>query len=524
MDPRWIVRRTLVLHGDDLFPCLDPAPYANDGNRSRKELVVMTAATYPVHVDARLDTEISRGLWLVKWLLALPHCLVLAFLWVAFAVLSVIAFFAILLTGRYPRAIFDFNVGVLRWHWRVAYYAYGALGTDRYPPFTLRDVEDYPAHLEVDYPEHLSRGLVLVKWWLLALPHYLIVALLVGGTGIYFGTAGDQGGLWTAGLIPLLVLVAGVIVLFTGGYPRPLFDLILGLNRWVLRVAGYAALMTDAYPPFQLDQGGHADGAAAAVDVVPAGASPPDSPPTSQPDGPPPATPHPAAPLGWSTGRIVSLVLGCLVALGSVGLVLGGLSLVVVDQTSRDDNGFLMTPAQTFTSATYAIASADIEMHADAPVDLTPASLLGDAKLTATAADGGEVFIGVATAGHARAYLADIEHQTVARIVDGEAQMRTSPGGAPTSRPAAADLWVVQSSGAGTQTVTWPPENGDWVVVVMNQDATRGVDVSMTAGAEVPVLSWVIGLLLTLGATGLAVAAILIAVPLRAVGRGAARR
>jgi hypothetical protein len=221
-----------------------------------EEVAAMASATEaalswspgPVRVEARLDAPLSRWLWLVKWLLAIPHYIVLAFLWIAFVVVSVLAFFVILFTERYPRGLFDFNLGVLRWNWRVAYYTYGALGTDRYPPFSLREEPDYPARLDVDYPEHLSRGLALVKWWLLAIPHYLVVGILVGSSESSWASIG---------LVGLLVLIAAVALAFTAEYPGDIFDLVVGLDRWALRVAAYAALMTDQYPPFRLDQGGH---------------------------------------------------------------------------------------------------------------------------------------------------------------------------------------------------------------------------------------------------------------------------
>ena len=238
--------------GETTPAALVSAPGGADGER---------APPYPLRLEGALDPGLGRWLWLVKWLLAIPHFIVLAFLWVAFFVVTVIAFFAILFTGRYPRGLFDFNVGVMRWSWRVAFYSYSALGTDRYPPFSL-GAEDYPATLEVAYPEQLSRGLVLVKWWLLAIPQYIVVGII--GTGVWWsgGWAGGGGwehwgwgSSWGGGLLGVLVLFAAVCLLFTGRYPRDMFRLVIGLNRWIFRVTAYAALMRDEYPPFRLDIG-----------------------------------------------------------------------------------------------------------------------------------------------------------------------------------------------------------------------------------------------------------------------------
>ncbi len=221
--------------------------------------VVAGAATEstagPVRLNARLDAPLSRWRWLVKPILVIPHVIVLAFLWVAFVATTFVAGASILFTGRYPIGIFRLNLGVLRWSWRVAYYAStGGIGTDRYPPFSLGAHPDYPATLDVDRPGELSRGLVLVKW-LLAIPHYLLLALVLGSLGWMTDVGVVE--FWVGGsLLGMLVLVAGLMLLFTGHYPGALFDIIIGVNRWLFRVVVYVALMTDEYPPFRFDQGG----------------------------------------------------------------------------------------------------------------------------------------------------------------------------------------------------------------------------------------------------------------------------
>jgi hypothetical protein len=212
----------------------------------------MATTSYPVRLEGELQPNLSRGLWLVKWLLLIPHLIVLGFLWFAFVTSTVLAFLTQLRGGRYPRRIFDFNLGVLRWTWRVNFYGYGALGTDRYPPFTLGPVPDYPARLEIEYPEEQLTGQSLLAAWVAGIPQYVVAGILGGGAGIAWAA---EHSIFT-GLVGILVLVAAISLVVNGEYPRSLFDYVVGLNRWVIRVVAYGALMTSAYPPFLLDKGG----------------------------------------------------------------------------------------------------------------------------------------------------------------------------------------------------------------------------------------------------------------------------
>lgn len=198
------------------------------------ESVDVSAETVRVRGD--FDAP-SRWLWLVKWcVLAVPHYPILILLYLVYPLLTVIAGVAILCTGRYPRPLFNFNVGVLRWSWRVMNYRFPMNSTDKYPPFTLAARPDYPGDLHVDYPEHLTRWTVLVKTWLLGLPQILVCWALEP-------------------VLQVITVIAAVMLLATGTIPQGIFDLLLGIVRWRYRVAVYVSLMRDEYPPFRMDLG-----------------------------------------------------------------------------------------------------------------------------------------------------------------------------------------------------------------------------------------------------------------------------
>jgi len=189
-----------------------------------------------VRVRGEVDAP-SRWLWLLKWcVLAVPHYPILILLYLAYPLSTVAAGVAILCTGRYPRPLFEFNVGVLRWSWRVMNYRFPMNSTDKYPPFTLASAADYPGDLEVDYPDRLKNWAVLVKW-LLAIPQVLLC--------------------WSMEApLQVLCVIAALALLFTGSIPQGAFDLLMGMVRWRYRVAVYVSLLRDEYPPFRMDLGG----------------------------------------------------------------------------------------------------------------------------------------------------------------------------------------------------------------------------------------------------------------------------
>jgi len=202
------------------------------------------ATAYPIEIRGDLDPSINRWLFLVKWVLIIPHLVVLVILGIAVVFSWLFSLVAIVFTGKYPEEFFKFNVGVLRWLWRVGFYSYQALGTDRYPPFSLQPDPTYPADLAVQYPASLQKGRTFLQWWILAIPHYLVLVIFQGGVGYRFG-----------GLQALFLIYAAIANLFKGRYPSDVFDLIMGINHWVYRVAGYVLLFTNEYPPFRLGPG-----------------------------------------------------------------------------------------------------------------------------------------------------------------------------------------------------------------------------------------------------------------------------
>ena len=428
---------------------------------------------YPARLEGHLDRP-SRWLWLIKWLLVIPHYVVLAFLWLAFGFSAVGSFVVVLFTGRYPRSLFDFNVGVIRWSWRVGFYAFAANGTDRYPPFTLHDVADYPARVEIDYPVQQRKGFPLIGWWLAGLPQYIVSGVFIGGGGAAGWTASTRswGGATWFGLIGLLVFVAVLVLLVRGEYPRSIFDFVLGLNRWVLRAVAYAAVLTPEYPPFRLDPGEDEPGGTL---TVPSARSSADQ---SRDAGP---VDRPGAP--WGPGRVAAVVLtslGLLIGLAAAGAGTAGL---VWDRTQRDSSGYLMTPSRAYSTSTFALISASYR-GGTSDGWFVARDLLGTVRVRVAASR--PVFVGIAAEGAVQTYLGSVARAEGTRFDARSADFRIQQGGSPSYPPGRARIWSASATGAGTRTVSWTPQAGNWRIVVMNATGAGDVSANVSIGARFP--------------------------------------
>ena len=430
-------------------------------------------ASYPARLEGHLERP-SRWLWMVKWLLVIPHYVVLAFLWLGFGLSAFVAFVATLFTGRYPRSLFEFNVSVLRWSWRVGFYAFAANGTDRYPPFTLQDVADYPARIDVDYPEHQRKGFALVGWWLAGLPQYIVAGVFFGGGGAVGWTTSTQswGGATWFGLIDVLVLAAVVVLLVRGEYPRSIFDFVLGLNRWVLRVVAYAAVMTPEYPPFRIDPGEAEPGGTLTV-----------SPPRQSASDPPDTAPGERGSAAWGPGRIAAVLLASLGGMIALAAITAGAAGIVLDQTQRDATGYVMTPSRAYSTPTYALVSASYRGGTSNDW-FVARDLLGTIRIRVTAPR--RVFVGIAPESDVQAYLGNVARAQRSQFDARSSNFLVHPGGPPSSPPADQAFWDASVTGSAGTILSWTPQAGNWRIVVMNADASAGVNARVSVGARLP--------------------------------------
>jgi hypothetical protein len=266
-----------------------------------------------------------------------------------------------------------------------------------------------------------------------------------------------------------------------------MFDFVLGLDRWVARVAAYVLLMRDEYPPFRLDQGG--------ADSVGVGDIP--GPPAALLAGQtaPGELDIADPPRRGSAARVVLIAMGVVVGIVAFALLAGGCALVAVDQTQRDEDGFLMSPTQDFASPTYAIVSESANIDSGGG-ERALDTFLGTVRIRSESER--PLFVGIAAAADVDRYLSEVERDVVDDLdSDGDPEYARRRGGALPAPPGPQTFWAASSSGADEQTLEWDPEDGDWRAVLLHADASRGIAADMSIGAELDSVLWIgIGLLI----------------------------
>lgn len=306
----------------------------------------------------------------------------------------------------------------------------------------------------------------------------MIAGVFIGGAGAGGWTASTRswGGATWFGLIGLLVLVAVIVLLFRGEYPHSIFDFVLGLNRWVLRVVAYTAVMTPEYPPFRVDAGeeeaggrltvAHPSVRSTASSGVPGGSR---------------VAERPA--MRWGVGRVAFVVLASITILIGIAAIAAGATGVVLDQTQRDSSSYVMTSASRYSTRTHAIVSASYR-GGTSDGWLVGRDLLGTVRLRVDSTR--PVFIGIGPESAVHTYLASVAHAQGATFTARSADFRVHTGGAPSSPPVAQPFWSASAVGAGERTLNWTPQSGNWRLVLMNADGSSGVSADVSVGARFP--------------------------------------
>src|SRR2546421_5021193 len=217
-----------------------------------------------------------------------------------------------------------------------------------------------------------------------------------------------------------------------------------------------------------------------------------------------------------STGRVILIVLGSIVALLGLGLAAGGGFLLWTDLTQRE-GGYLTTPTERFATSTYALTREKLEVDAGGSNWIWNDNWLGKVRIRTEGASAKPLFIGIGPEPAVAGYLGRVAHADVEDIdLDPfRVTYRQVTGAAPGRPPTAQNFWAASASGPGRQTVTWKVRDGDWSVVLMNADGSRGVAADVDLGAKLSFLLWVaIGLLIGgVLVTGGSAALVLVAAP-----------
>jgi len=218
--------------------------------------------------------------------------------------------------------------------------------------------------------------------------------------------------------------------------------------------------------------------------------------------------------LPMSAGRVVLIVLGGIGVLVGLALLAGGGFLLWADRTQRED-GYLTTPTERFATPTYALTRTRLEADADGARWVLNESWFGKVRIRGESAGTKTLFIGIGPAADVARYLGNVGHANVQDVEFDPFRVTYLPieGGAPDGPPADRGFWAASASGVGTQTLTWKVRDGDWSIVLMNADGSRGIAADVDVGAKMSFLLWVAigvligGLLVTAGSTALIVLA-----------------